>query len=405
MVCSQQNACVLTATLLLLAVASPEARAVEVTTDPVGFTLVELAGSSDSYLYVPFKRPAALIAPVIGIEANELYDEGEPFVDVNDNGQWDEAETFTDTLNVLGLPEEVTLQQDQFVYSPGAQTNQYYVLVRSGSQAGICYPVVSNGPTAIVIDNLGNDLSTIIGQITIEVIPYDTLGTVFPSGQGVHASISHAPASRRTLVFLPNHDLPGKNIAFDRIYYYFSGANPGWRKVGAPTVVVNDTVLPPDSFFFVRHNIPTPTTHVFTGNVLLGKFATPVNTLAPNQDQDNFVAAPIPVEVRLRDLDLVESEAFVGSASHAPLARQDLLLVWDNATLGINRASDSIYYYYSPSSGVGAGWRKAGTPLVPADDDVVMSSSRVFVIRKKATSSASSSLWTVSPTYVPAETP
>lgn len=392
--------------ILLHLVASPfAAKAADGVTDPMGYSEVALAGNSDSYLFIPFKRTPALVTTVAAIEANGQYDGGEPFVDADGDGQKDASESYTDTSNVLTLPEGVVLQQDQFVYSQGTQSNTYYVSFKSGSKEGIFCPIVNNGVNTLVVDTMGYDLSAMTGELAIEVVPYHTLGTVFPTGQGIHPSASHSAGARPTSVLLPNHDVAGKNLPFDQVYYYYSGSEPGWRKSGAPDVVANDTVLPPDSFFIVRHNDPTGTTLVFSGDVHVAKFATPLNTLAANVDQDNFVAAPIPVEMRLRDLNLVESGAFVPSSSHSAAVRQDILAVWDNASLGFNKAATVSYYYFSGSSGAGPGWRKAGVPLVLAGDDVVMSSSRVFVIRKKATPAPSSSLWSVTPPYVPLETP
>lgn len=405
MVPFHRNTGILTAMLLHLVAVPFAAKAADGVTNPLGYTEVALAGNSDTYLFVPFKRTPALVTTVAAIGFNGQYDEGEPFVDVDLDGQRDASETYTDTSNVLTLPEGVVLQQGQFVYSQGTQPNSYYVSFRSGSKAGIFCPVVANGVNTVVVDAMGYDLAAVTGQIVIEVAPYHTLGTVFPNGQGIHPSASHSASARPTSVLLPNHDVAGKNLAFDQIYYYYSGSEPGWRKSGFPEVLANDTVLPPDSFFIVRNNDPSGTTLVFAGDVHVAKFTTPLNTLAANVDQDNFVAAPVPVEMRLRDLNLIESGAFVPSSSHSAGVRQDTLLVWYNTSLGFNRAADAIYYYFSGTSGAGPGWRKSGTPLVLANDDVVMSSSRVFLIRKKATPVPSSSLWSVTPPYVPAETP
>jgi uncharacterized protein (TIGR02597 family) len=122
-------------------------------------------------------------------------------------------------------------------------------------------------------------------------------------------------------------------------------------------------------------------------------------------DQDNFVAAPIPVEMRLRDLNLVESGAFVPSSSHSAGARKDTLLMLDNTSPAFNRTASAVYYYFNGSSDGGPGWRKSGERSVLADNDVVMSPSRVFVIRKKATPAPFSSLWSLTPPYMPLETP
>lgn len=389
---------------LLTACALPIlSKAVE--TDPAGFVTVNLAGNSDSYVYIPFKRSPAFVGMAASLANNGTYDPGESFTDnVTVNGTWDAGEPFTDTNNVVSLAGTPAFTVNQFVYVAGTQSNRYYAFLKSGTRAGMYYTVVSNSSTSITLDLAGDDLATagaITGTTSLEVIPYDTLGTVFPGGAGVNPSSSHSLLTRQSEILIPNLAAAGIDLASPVSYYYFSGAGPGWRKAGAPTIVANDTVLTPDVFFIVRHNVSTSTSLTFTGTVQMSTLATPVGTIAVSQDQDNAVALPFATEMSLAQLKLYESGAFAGSSSHSLLNRQDQVLVWDNSVIGKNKGSGISYYYFTETSGVGRGWRKSGVPNVIANDDVVIGPTKVIVIRKKSPGGPITSLWTVKPPYVP----
>ena len=376
-----------------------------VETDPIGFVTVNLAGNSDSYVYIPFKRSPEFVGVASALSANGTYDAGEPFTDGNSNGSWDNGEAFTDTNNVIALGGTPALTVNQFVYVAVTQPKRYYVFLKTGTRTGMYYTVVSNAAASLTADTAGDDLSTAIDSTTtLEVIPYDTLGSIFPGGAGVNPSSSHAGASRQSEILIPDHTTAGKNLAFGESYYYYSGVagvGPGWRKAGFAAVLANDAILLPDNLFAVRHNVALATTLTFTGTVQMAQLTTPINTIAGSTDQDNAVALPFATELTLGQLKLYESGAFVGSSSHAGASRQDEVLVWDNSVSGKNKAADASYYYFTGATGVGPGWRKAGFAGTIADNDIVIGPNKGIVIRKKSTGSAMTLLWTVKPPYVP----
>lgn len=119
MVPSHRNAGTVIAMLLHLVAAPFAVKAADGVTDPMGYTEVALAGNSDSYLFVPFKRTPALVTSVAEVGANGQYDEGEPFVDTDGDGVRDASESYTDTSNVLTLPEGVVLPQNQLFICRG----------------------------------------------------------------------------------------------------------------------------------------------------------------------------------------------------------------------------------------------------------------------------------------------
>ncbi len=377
-------------------------------TGPSGYVTVSLAGNSDSYVYIPVKRSPEFAGVAASLSANGTYDAGEPFTDGNNSGSWDNGETFTDTNNIIALAGTPALSVNQFVYAPGTQPKRYYVFLKSGTRAGMYYSVVSNAAAALTVDTAGDNLSTAITTTTtLEVIPFDTFGTIFPGGTGVHPSSSHSasPAVRQSSVLIPDQSTAGKNLAFPVSYYYYSGVDapgPGWRRAGFSDTVANDDILLPDTFFAVRHNIATSTTITFTGTVQMAQLTTPIGTIVASTDQDNAVALPFATGMTLAQLKLYESGAFVGSPTHSTGARQDVVLVWDNSVSGKNKAADATYYYYSGSDSPGPGWRKSGDSGTLVDNEIVAGPNKGIVIRKKATAQAASLLWTVRPPYVPA---
>lgn len=394
--------------LFLIALCALPLLSKAVETDPAGFVTINLAGNSDSYVYIPFKRSAEFVGTAASLSANGTYDAGEPFTDGNSNQIWDNGETFTDTNNVIALTGTPGLTVNQFVYVSGTQPKHYYVFLKSGTRVGMYYTVVSNTAASLTVDTAGDDLTTAINSTTtLEVIPYDTLGSVFPGGAGVHSSTGHSASTavRLSSVFTPDQSTAGKNLAFPVSYYYYSGATApgaGWRKAGFSDTIANDQVLLPDTFFAVRHNIATSTTLTFTGTVQMAQLATPIGTIAGATDQDNAVALPFATEMTLAQLKLYESGAFVGSPTHSAGARQDVVLVWDNTVTGKNKAAAATYYYYTGANDPGPGWRKSGDSGTITDNDIVIGPSKSIVIRKKAAAQAATVLWTVRPPYVPA---
>ncbi|HEX8295360.1 MAG TPA: TIGR02597 family protein [Chthoniobacteraceae bacterium] len=353
-----------------------------VTTDPVGFVTVNFKQNSDSYTFVPFKRTPEYAGAV-----------------VTPNG------VSGDQISVAGTP---NFTANQFVNSTGTQP-RCYVLFTSGTKTGLFYSVVANSSTSLTVDRAGDDLSSAAGA-SFQVIPYDTLGSVFPSGQGITASPGMGLVERATEILVPSNSAAGTDLAAAKIYFYYSGASfggPGWRSTSSPlTAVVNDTVLFPDTHFVVRQNTGVDAQATFVGAVHMGTLKTPLGTIAANQDQDNAIALPIPTELTLAESKLFESGAFTGSAGMGLIDRKDELYVRDNNLAGRDKAADAVYFYYTGGSFNGPGWRRTDDTLLNKhDSDVVFSTRFGLTVRKRSSGAPGSVLWTVKPPYVPAGTP
>ena len=373
-------------------------------TDPVGFITIALPADSDTFVSVPLKRPQEYAGLANGVPTkNAGYDPGEPFVDANTNGVYDSGETFTDTFNTITVQGTPGWSANQFVYAGSTQPKHYYVFIAGGTKEGCFYTIVSNTPNSVTVDLAGDDISSAVSggasATKLQIIPYDTLGTIFPGGQGIQASTTHGTGQRQTEIFIPDQQSTGTNLPPTKSYYYYSGSPVGWRKAGFSGVVADDDILYPDSFFIVRMKPGTNSSLTIMGGVQMNSLQLPVSLFAANTSQDNAVALPIASSLTLRQTNLYESGAFAGSSSHGTGLRKDELFVFDNAVIGHNKPAARSYYYYT---GTSPGWRLAGDTVTVRDDtDYVVTSTTALVIRKKSTGTAGTTFWKVKPPYVP----
>src|SRR5438067_139519 len=107
-----------------------------VTTDPVGFTATSCLSQSDTYVGIPFTRPAEFNGAIQAISSNPA-----------------------NTLTVNSMP---GWGSNQFVYAAGTQSNHYYVLLGSGGnfnpKEGHMFPVTGNGSNTLTVDTTIEDL-------------------------------------------------------------------------------------------------------------------------------------------------------------------------------------------------------------------------------------------------------
>jgi uncharacterized protein (TIGR02597 family) len=324
----------------LLIATSPSISAQTVATKPAGFYSVQLLGNSDTIVSIPFARPASASGRVQGISDN--------------------------TISVQGAP---PWTPGQFVYSAGVQSNTYHVRLLSGPKEGAYFPVIGNGADTLTVDLGGDSLDAVTSGTRLAVIPYWTLGTAFPNGQGVFSSPS--VFNRRTEVLIPNFTGSGINLSASRLYFYLDdGVNPPhWRYQGGGSVNRTDDVLLPDVYFIVRHNVATNTLFKPKGMVPMSKLSIPLNTQADSR-QDNPVALARPVAVTLNDSGLLENNAFTPGTS--AFNRGDEILVFDNSVVAKNKSAAAIYYRLDTWRRLGASGDFGETPVfVPATGVVI----------------------------------
>lgn len=321
---------------------------------PAGFYQFPLLGNSDTFVSIPFVRPYSSAGLVSSVSAN--------------------------VVDVTGAP---AWAPNQWVYGPGTQTNTYFLFFASGAKEGRYFTITGNTGNSVTLDLEGDTLSSVAILDRVTVIPYWTLGSVFPGGEGIFSSPT--PGSRTTEILIPDFSGAGINRSTARTYYFWNSA---WRQVGSGAAVKNDDVLLPDGFFIVRHNSSASTTLTTHGSLVAERWRLPLNIRASGK-QDNIVALPRPVSVSLNDSGLIESGAFATSPS--PGNRVDELLVFNNALAQKNKSAAGTYYHWN------GGWRKVGSGSSDVGADLVFTPGMGVLIRKGA--GPGLPLWVNAPNY------
>jgi uncharacterized protein (TIGR02597 family) len=336
-----------------------------ITTDPVGFSTVSTLPESDSYLSVPFTRPAEYTGGIESASGN--------------------------TITVAGSP---GWAPNQFVYAAGSQPKHYYVLIGSGgstnAKEGRTYPIIGNTTNSLTVDTSATNLNSISANTQVLVIPYWTVGTVFPA---TDANVSFTPstssAALKTQIRVPDDTASGIDPEALASYYYSNNVdgtsnNVGWRKVGAPnTTDHSDDVLLPDSFMVIRHANGAPgLSFTALGGVLQKKYTTPLRTAA-NAQQDNPVAILRPLDVTLNMTGLNPADGSFGA--------NDELLVFNNAEAGFNKQPSAIYYR-DPAENFN--WRRRNDDSLRDHGNAVIPLGTGFIVRKAPNGTGGDVAWT-----------
>lgn len=277
----------------------------------------------------------------------------------------------------------------QFVYASGTQPNTYFVFIASGALEGRSFPVLGNGTNSLTVDPGSGNLSGIAPGDALRLVPYWTLGTLFPAASaGASFTPTSDPSSPQTTVSLFVSSTAGINAAPGGTFFFYSGA---WRQTSQSlSLNRNDQVIPLHAPLRIR-NASTGGVLITSGAVVTQKLAVSLVTQVSGP-QDNFVALARPLPVTLNDSGLIASGAFQASAS--ALSRSDLVMVTDNGAGGLNPAPSAYYIYYN------AGWRKLGQPLT-ADfgADVIFDVSKSVAIRLAPSSDGAARVWVNPATY------
>ncbi len=318
-----------------------------------GFQRIPLPGNSDSYISVPFARPEAATAVVQSVSGN--------------------------TITVKGI---TPWTPNRFVNQGGANDDTYYLLVVSGAGEGSTFPITASGASSLTVDLDGETLNVAANDL-LAVIPYWTLGTLFPAGAGVH--VSPSASDIRTEIIFPDLNAPSLTGGVSRLFYCLNG---NWTEEGQPANVRNNQIILPDSLIIVRHNIPTATTLLANGMVVTSKLRT-VLGVNPASKRDNFLGLQRPTTFTLGSSGLVSSGAFAVSPSL--LSHTDELYVYDNTVAKKNKSASATYFYWS------GGWRKVGSGSTLFDTSPLLTPGSAFIIRKATGSTAPS--WINIPNY------
>ena len=431
-------------------VARAQTTATTAVTDPVGYLTTALPANSDTYVSIPFTRPAeftgaiasvattgtapntvgtitlagtpgftagafaplataepspstghktyyAIIGPKnVALTPTLSVTSGSPTVTVSAALPADFA--VGDTVTVAGYTftvaaisgTTVTLDRNY----PGTTASSQAATYNHSPSEGRFYTVSTNDAGSLTVNLNGDSLSTVTAGTQVSVMPYWTLGTAFPaSDEGKSYFSSSTTFNRATELLFPNLQGVGINLVSSGTYFYYSNA---WRKFGDPidgtnVNTANDAIVYPDSYLTYRNNTGNAAVLVPVGQVVTRRLTVTLNTQT-NSKQDNLVSVTRPVALTLKESGLFESGAFVGSTS--TFNHADELLVYDNAVALKRKTPAATYFYY------GGGWRKVGTPVTdPAfDNQQVLLPGTGYIIRKNA--APTTSFWQNAATYL-----
>ena len=173
--------------------------------------------------------------------------------------------------------------------------NRYFMLIRSGSAQGDAYTITANTADTLTLDLQGDTSGGLQTGDSVAIVPYWTLGHLFPGGTGAHVTTD--PFNRLTEVLFPSLNGTGINLSASATYYFRQGA---WRQAGQGGAVKNDEVIIPDMYLIVRHQIVTTTTVTTEGAVLAGRFSF-VRPPKCRIETGQFLSIPRPMAVSFDD--------------------------------------------------------------------------------------------------------
>ena len=328
---------------------------------PVGYVATPCLGGSDTMVSIPFHLP-----PVwAGLLAAEPSSNG--------------AGTM---LSLTGDPE---FTADQLLEQP------HYLLVGSGSDMeGAWFEILGNDEDSISIDAEPADLDGVQEGDRLMIVPHWTLAGLLPPGsqQTVYLSEGVLLTQRGTELLFFDRGSTGVQLAPNRKFFLTVG---GWLEVADDFPSAGEVVVLPGQMFVIRHPEGAPdTVFVAKQQVFTGAFLQPLRRAA-GTPQDNALAPPRPVPVRLDALDL-DADVFVVSPSTDPEVRMDELLVYDNAAAAINKQPSAVYFR-TPE-----GWVRDAEGF-PAADNITVDGAQGLVVRKAAGPDDATLRWLNVPRY------
>ena len=363
--------------LTVFTVSLPYSPAEGAATNPVGFYNFTFLGNSDTIFSPPMSRSYVFQGGIASVSGTD--------------GQ----------VITVGSQDTPSFVENEFVYQEGVQSDTFYVRITSGTKAGMYYTIDSNTASTLTLDLNGDviDDGSVAEGDTFQIIPYWTLNTLFPDGAGIHPSPTFSSASD---ISIPDNTTPGINLATTETYFYYEGefeGGPGWRRKGGESATIEDDfIICPDDYIVVRNPDLGDTALGFIGDTPMHPLSTPINILAANTPQDNFISFSVPEPMTLRESQLFESGVFEGSPTFSDV---DSLATFDNTQVAQNKASTAVYFYYEGEFEGGPGWRrKGGDPSIIHDDTQVFQPGNGYVIRKAAKEEPSTSIWTYNPSYL-----
>ncbi len=328
----------------------------------IGFNKVTCAAAADTLISVPFH----LKPEFVGVLSAAPTDATGGSVEAGENI----------VIEVSGT----SWTNDSFVGS-------HFVRFTSGAKDGYYFEVFANTSNTLTLDSNGADLIGIALADQVSLIPHNTLGNLFPDGNGVNPSTSGF--IRNTEIFFPSAAI-GINKGSAATYFYNSTSSR-WESF-PPDGNKDNVVVSPHSVMIVRNN--TGETQIcFSGRVPSAKHAVQIDIGTAANDVFFSIDRPIPVS--LEDSGLEVGGAFATSANG--FVRADELFVLSSGQK--NAGAAKIYFLVTPVDGGDSGWRLFPNPTNDVGSDVVFEPGEAVIIRKDAAGVDATVFGVNAPTY------
>jgi uncharacterized protein (TIGR02597 family) len=306
-----------------------------VETDPVGFVTTTTPDGDDALIGLPLTQAPALAGTA-------------------------------DSVAGAVVTVSATLVVDSF-------NNTHYALATSGANAGQWSEVTDTDTNTFTTAEV-----LLAATDTFEIIPFWTLATAFPGGEGIGDTAD--PFNPATTVSVNDLTAAGTNLSPATTYFYFPGPTPvsaGWYQTG--TFAASDGVrLTPETYITIRNSGGSALDTVVTGTVPTSVVGTTVIGVAA-EAQDNQLVNPYPAPITLAASGLTD----VVAPAADPFNPVDTVSIYDiEGTSGQNISAASTYFYFAGPTPVPAGWYQTGT--FASSDAVEIPAGGAFIVRKGA---------------------
>jgi uncharacterized protein (TIGR02597 family) len=269
----------------------------------------------------------------------------------------------------------------------------------SGNAKGAYYTITNNTATTLDVELIPENLSLISAGDTFRIIPFWTLNTIWPNGQGVVPSPATSGGARRTQILFPDMSSVGINIApLATTFYFLQSSTQGTNWLTSTSVFANNQIILPDQYVTIRQpaTVTATTTNTTLGQVSTYNWRIPLYAQAGGQ-QDSFVGLPRPSVQTLNDLGFTNNNngnGFLTSPATSGGARRDQLLILDNTTQDINKSPNATLYYLLSSGS----WRSSTDSVTDVGSTVVFQPGSGLIIRKFQTN-VTQTIWSQPPNY------
>lgn len=293
---------------------------------------------------------------------------------------------------------ELTLEASLDV---GALTAKpHYLQVITGDLKGYRFDVTANTATTVMADpntNANLEAQGLKAGDAIKVIPFWTLGTLFPGGEGIVPSTD--PYSPACLLRSFNAGEVGTDHLPTTSYLYYGGNHEsvakGWYDINDFAAGLQDDVpLSPETHIIIRNGAGAAEDFLVQGQVPTTELGTAVGRFEVDTIQDNLVINPYPVDITLGAAGLIENGAVEGSPD--PYNPTDLVRFL-GAPSGYDPLPTSSYLYYSGDA-VAKGWYDINDFGAGLQDGLRIPAGGAFIIRK-GRGAAGTVMWLPKPPY------